>query len=208
MRRLCSQSAYTLGREAALDWTENSTDRQLGTRYLKHDRPACSRDEAPQPGAVALVGARVIDLHDGVAGEPSDILIRDGRIEYVFTTSPESIPTTYSRFDAAGTYVIPGLWDMHTHIRNDEELEAFIPLLVAHGIVGFRDMWGFYPREFEDRLREVGAFMQQLRKDTGVASRALELTILTAVRTNEVIQAEWSEFDLGLKVWVVPAERM
>lgn len=97
---------------------------------------------------------------------------------------------------------------MHTHIRNDEELEAFIPLLVAHGIVGFRDMWGFYPREFEDRLREVGAFMQQLRKDTGVASRALELTILTAVRTNEVIQAEWSEFDLGLKVWVVPAERM
>lgn len=55
---------------------------------------------------------------------------------------------------------------------------------------------------------EVGAFMQQLREDSGVASRALELTILTAARTNEVIQAEWSEFDLDLKTWTVPAKRM
>ena len=55
---------------------------------------------------------------------------------------------------------------------------------------------------------EVGTFMQQIRQDTGVASRALELTILTAARTNEVIQAEWSEFDLDLKTWLVPAERM
>jgi integrase len=55
---------------------------------------------------------------------------------------------------------------------------------------------------------EVGAFMQQLREDAGVASRALEFAILTAVRTNEVIQAEWSEIDLDLRTWVIPAERM
>jgi integrase len=55
---------------------------------------------------------------------------------------------------------------------------------------------------------EAGAFMQELRNDAGVASRALEFTILTATRTNEVVQAEWSEFDLDLKTWVVPAERM
>ena len=50
--------------------------------------------------------------------------------------------------------------------------------------------------------------MRQIREDTGVASRALEFTILTASRTSEVIQAEWSEFDLDRKTWVVPAERM
>jgi integrase len=55
---------------------------------------------------------------------------------------------------------------------------------------------------------EAGAFMQELRNDTGVASRALEFTILTAARTNEVIRAEWSEFDLDLKTWTVPAECM
>lgn len=55
---------------------------------------------------------------------------------------------------------------------------------------------------------EVGAFMQQLRQNGGSATRALEFTILTAARTNEVIQAEWSEFDLDLKMWSIPAERM
>jgi integrase len=55
---------------------------------------------------------------------------------------------------------------------------------------------------------EVGAFMQQLRDDAGIACRALEFTILTAARTNEVIQARWSEFDLDRRSWVVPAERM
>ena len=50
--------------------------------------------------------------------------------------------------------------------------------------------------------------MRKIREDKGLASRALEFTILTAARTNEVIQAEWSEFDLDRKTWVVPAERM
>ena len=55
---------------------------------------------------------------------------------------------------------------------------------------------------------DVGQFMQQLRKDTGVASRALEFLVLTAARTNEVILAQWSEIDLASSVWVVPAEHM
>ena len=55
---------------------------------------------------------------------------------------------------------------------------------------------------------QAGQFMQQLRKDTAVASRALEFLILTAARTNEVIRAQWSDFDLDGKVWVVPAEHM
>ncbi len=55
---------------------------------------------------------------------------------------------------------------------------------------------------------ETGAFMATLRKDEGIAARALEFTILTATRTAEVIQAEWSEFDFDAGMWIVPAERM
>lgn len=55
---------------------------------------------------------------------------------------------------------------------------------------------------------DAGAFMRELRSDKGVAARALEFTILTAARTNEVIQAQWLEFDLDRNTWVVPAERM
>jgi integrase len=55
---------------------------------------------------------------------------------------------------------------------------------------------------------KVGEFMQVLRQDQGTAARALEFTILTAARTNEVVQATWSEVDLARKLWRIPADRM
>ncbi|WP_417473435.1 tyrosine-type recombinase/integrase [Luteimonas mephitis] len=55
---------------------------------------------------------------------------------------------------------------------------------------------------------EIGAFMVKLAAEKGTAAHALRLAILTATRTNEVIGATWSEFDLKAKVWTIPAERM
>jgi integrase len=51
-------------------------------------------------------------------------------------------------------------------------------------------------------------FMSELKTCTGISARALEVTILTALRTGEVINAKWSEIDLAGKVWTIPAERM
>jgi integrase len=56
--------------------------------------------------------------------------------------------------------------------------------------------------------REAPAFMQQLRGAPGVSARCLELAVLTAARTGEVLGATWSEFDLQTGVWIIPAERM
>jgi integrase len=55
---------------------------------------------------------------------------------------------------------------------------------------------------------EAPAFMQALRKQEGTAARALELLVMTAARTGEVLGAQWSEFDLAVGTWLVPAERM
>lgn len=55
---------------------------------------------------------------------------------------------------------------------------------------------------------EINGFMTDLRRQEGVAARALEFTILTAARTNEVIGARWSEFDLKKGLWLIPAARM
>ncbi|MGP8433727.1 tyrosine-type recombinase/integrase [Paraburkholderia fungorum] len=55
---------------------------------------------------------------------------------------------------------------------------------------------------------DLSAFMIKLRAQEGTAARALEVLILTATRTNEVIGATWSEFDLDEGVWTIPAERM
>lgn len=55
---------------------------------------------------------------------------------------------------------------------------------------------------------EVPAFVQRLRSLPGLSAKALELTILTAARTSEVLQARWPEFDLAASVWTVSAERI
>lgn len=55
---------------------------------------------------------------------------------------------------------------------------------------------------------EIGDFVRKLREQQALAAIALELVILTASRTSEVINAEWREFDLKNKLWVVPAERI
>ncbi|RFC68357.1 MULTISPECIES: tyrosine-type recombinase/integrase [Mesorhizobium] len=55
---------------------------------------------------------------------------------------------------------------------------------------------------------EVPAFVVRLRELEAMAARALEFTILTAMRSGEVIGAKWSEFDLEKAVWTIPAARM
>jgi integrase len=55
---------------------------------------------------------------------------------------------------------------------------------------------------------ELSAFLTSLRGQEGIAARALEFTILTASRTSEVIGARRSEFNMGEKLWTVPAQRM
>jgi integrase len=55
---------------------------------------------------------------------------------------------------------------------------------------------------------ELPAFMQKLRQQKGVASRALEFCILNAARTGEVIFARPSEIDRDGKLWTIPGERM
>ncbi|MGY8812721.1 MAG: tyrosine-type recombinase/integrase [Pseudomonadales bacterium] len=55
---------------------------------------------------------------------------------------------------------------------------------------------------------ELPAFMAKLRKMDKVTFKAMQMTILTACRTSEVLGATWDEIDLKARVWTVPAERM
>ena len=56
--------------------------------------------------------------------------------------------------------------------------------------------------------QDVAALMARLSKEAAVAARALEVCILTAARSGEILGARWSEFDLTQKVWTIPATRM
>jgi integrase len=55
---------------------------------------------------------------------------------------------------------------------------------------------------------DVPAFFETLRAREGIASRALELTILAAARPSEVLGATWNDVNLGAQTWTVPKERV
>jgi hypothetical protein len=78
----------------------------------------------------------LVDVEKGVVKRGADLLIRDSIITSIgYHKSP---PVTDTVIDGTGKYLIPGLWDMHTHVWSDE---FFFPLLIANGVTGIRDMF-------------------------------------------------------------------
>jgi integrase len=55
---------------------------------------------------------------------------------------------------------------------------------------------------------EVAAFIAKLRARENTSALALELCILTAARSGEILGMRWSEVDFDKKIWTVPAARM
>lgn len=61
-------------------------------------------------------------------------------------------------------------------------------------------------------IKELPEFLRKLNSNDArlfIQTRlAIELMLLTFVRTSELLEAKWAEIDLDNKVWVIPAERM
>jgi len=61
-------------------------------------------------------------------------------------------------------------------------------------------------------IKEMPEFLQALERNDArlfpQTRRGIELLMLTLVRTTELIQAQWDEFDFDKAQWEIPAERM
>ena len=55
---------------------------------------------------------------------------------------------------------------------------------------------------------ELPDFMKVVSQKQGASFRAMEMTIMTACRTSEVLNATWEEIDLTANTWTIPPERM
>lgn len=100
------------------------------------------RGAAPLPDRTPVLlidGARIVDVESGTAGAPTRLLVRDGRIAAI---APDlTAPAGVRRIDAQGQWLIPGLWDMHSHSFQVSP-QMHLPLHVANGITAVRDMMG------------------------------------------------------------------
>lgn len=90
-----------------------------------------------------ITNARIVDVKDGVVLPRKTIVIKNDTIHTVTDDKKAADFKAVQFIDASDKYVIPGLWDMHTHVLDDTlEYPYFNRMLVANGVTGIRDMWG------------------------------------------------------------------
>ena len=99
---------------------------------------------------IAITGATLIDGTGRPPIPDAVVLIRDGRITELGSARQVSIPTSATRIDARGKYVIPGLMDANLHLYLNGDLESLI--------------------KFEDRYHEVIIEGAQIALKTGMTT--------------------------------------
>ena len=96
---------------------------------------------------LAIVHATVIDPASGSVKADQTVVIAGGRIQQVVPSATYQPEKEARIIEARGKYLIPGLWDMHVHIAGISadpawSKDVILPLLIAQGITGVRDMGG------------------------------------------------------------------
>jgi imidazolonepropionase-like amidohydrolase len=98
------------------------------------------RQEASS-GQTALVFTHVtvIDATGAPAKPDMTVVVRGDRIEALGKTGKLAVPRNAQVVDAAGKFLIPGLWDMHVHAWLGKN---YLALFTANGVTGIRVMSG------------------------------------------------------------------
>jgi hypothetical protein len=116
---------------------------------------ASAQQAATATSASSLVfdGVTVVDVEQGKLVPDQRVVIAGNRIKAV-GSSRLKLPTGAQVVDARGKYLIPGLWDLHTH--TDTMASSFYPLFIATGVTGIRDAYAFISTETQVRWwREI-----------------------------------------------------
>src|SRR5579871_4742118 len=91
---------------------------------------------AAQP--IAFIHANVVDVAGGRLLPDTTVIVQGDRITDVGKSAELRVPPHSRRIDVGGKFMLPGLWDMHVHLSY--ATESALPLLLANGVTGVRDM--------------------------------------------------------------------
>lgn len=119
---------------------------------------ACGDPPAPQGDApLAIRHVTVVDVAGGAPVPDATVVIRGGRIEAVRPDASADVPRGAREVDAAGRYLIPGLWDMHVHFLQEPATHG---RYLASGVTSVRGMGG--PPDTTLRFRDEIAAGERL----------------------------------------------
>lgn len=89
---------------------------------------------------VVFQNVNLVDVRTGQVRNGVTVSVRDGFIEAI-SSGDNPIPEGYRTVQAEGKYLMPGLWDMHTHgLKISPVLHH--PLFIRHGVTAVREMSG------------------------------------------------------------------
>jgi len=100
-------------------------------------------------GALAFVGATLINTTGKATIANATIVIRDGKVIAAGPGKKVKVPPDAQRIDVTGKYIIPGLWDMHAHYEQVE----WGPIYLAAGVTTVRDVGNEF--EFITAVRDA-----------------------------------------------------
>ena len=128
-------------------------------------RLPAARESAPSSAAkipFAITHVTIVNPQ-GPAQQDMTVVVSAGMIEWIGISADPKRPAHKDavEFDGRGKFLIPGLWDMHTHVAGISADPAWsknvlLPLLVANGITGIRDMGGDL-RALQEWRREIAS---------------------------------------------------
>ena len=103
-----------------------------------------SLPSAGTDASLAITNVTVIDTTGGPNRPGMTVVLEGNRIVAVAPTRRASLPKSARAVDGSGKFLIPGLWDMHIHAFFGDWVpggrEVTLPLLLANGVTGVRDM--------------------------------------------------------------------
>ena len=122
-------------------------------------------DDAPKQTngePIAIIDVNVVPMDRERILESQTVVIQDGRITAIGSRSDVQTPSGATVIDGKGKYLLPGLIDMHVHIRS-AELNEYLPA----GVTAVRNMWGY---------DELPATIQAIEAGTKNGPRIFSLT--------------------------------
>lgn len=99
------------------------------------------------PSVLVIHDVTVIDATGAPAQPHRTVIVWDGKISAVGTSAGATgAKLAGVHVNGSGKFLIPGLWDMHVHMVFGEWFprgkEVTLPLFIANGVTGVRDMGG------------------------------------------------------------------
>jgi imidazolonepropionase-like amidohydrolase len=102
---------------------------------------------AQKPAAADLLvlnNVTVVDVRTGALQPEQTVVLERNRILSVGPSKSAKFPRNAPSVNCRGLFLIPGLWDMHVHLVFGDWFpgaqEISLPLFVANGVTGVRDM--------------------------------------------------------------------